>query len=226
MAPKPAIPAKLTDELLAHKTLGLRVAIVDAPELALRLLAFTLAAAFIGEASASCLSIRVDNAEVARSISRAQSKARDEIAAIETAWRSRLPVNPEELWASIQTMAPSHLFELVAVAIASGIDLRRVGPLSGMEARQELGETLCAAAGLDMSKYWQASIDSYFAHIRKDAIVEAIVEVSPHLDRAALGKAAKKEVLARAKKAFKRVNWLPPVLRTGARTEAPAISAK
>jgi ParB family transcriptional regulator, chromosome partitioning protein len=93
-SPKPAVPAKLLDELLADKTLGLRVAMVDNPVLALRLVAFSLAAAFLGDASASCLAISVDQVDMPAP-SRAENKAADEFAEIYSVWRSRLPANGE-----------------------------------------------------------------------------------------------------------------------------------
>ncbi len=223
---KPALPAKLMDELLAHKTLGLRVAIVDTPQLALRLVAFSLAASFVGDAWASCLSIKVDYIDVGRSITRAETKAAEEFEEIASAWRSRLPANPEELWSYVASMDELILLELIAVTIAFGIDLRRVGPLSGMEARQTLGHTLCERAGLDMSKYWKASNANYFEHVRKDAVVEALMEVSPKLDRVALDKAPKKEVLSRAKRAFKGSSWLPGVLRSTAPADAMQVAAE
>ncbi|MGE0531901.1 MAG: ParB/RepB/Spo0J family partition protein [Hyphomonadaceae bacterium] len=225
-APKPAVPAKLLDELLAHKTLGLRVAIIDSPALALRLVTFSLAASFMGDASASCLAIAVDHVDVGRSITRAESKAAEEFAEIGAVWRSRLPANPEELWAYVSSMDEPMLLELIAVTIAAGIDLRRVGPLSGVEARHALGQTLCDRAGLDMTKYWKASVESYFEHVRKDAVVEALMEANPKLDRAALEKAPKKELLTRAKRAFKQGPWLPSPLRTSAAAAPLAIAAE
>jgi ParB family chromosome partitioning protein len=223
---KPAIPAKLLDELLAHKTLGLRVAIVDSPDLALRLVAFSLAAAFVGDASASCLAISVDHIDVGRSITRAESKAADEFAEIGSVWRSRLPTNAEELWAYVGSMDEPMLLELMAVTIASSVDLRRVGPLSGMEARQTLGQTLCDRAGLDMTRYWKASVDNYFEHVRKGAAIDALMEVNPKLDRAALEKAPKKEVLTRAKRTFKQSAWLPSPLRTTTEAAPLAVAAE
>jgi ParB family chromosome partitioning protein len=219
------VPAKLLEELLAHKSLGLRVAIVDAPDLALRLVGFSLAAAFIGDASASCLSIKVEDVDVARSITRAQSKAGDAFAAIASAWRTRLPNDPAALWRYIAALEQKLLLELIAVATASGIDLRRNGPLSGMEARQALGQSLCDAAGLDMTRYWTASIDSYFAHIRKDATIDALMEVAPKLERAVLAKASKQEVLVRAKRSFKKGAWLPVPLRTAPQSATLPIAA-
>ena len=180
----------------------------------------------MGDASASCLAISVDHVDVGRSITRAENKAADEFAEIGSVWRSRLPINPEELWGYISSMDEPMLLELIAVTIAAGIDLRRVGPMSGMESRQSLGQTLCDLAGLDMTKYWKPSVESYFEHVRKDAVVEALIEVNPKLDRAALEKAPKKEVLTRAKRTFKQSPWLPSPLRTSPAAAPLAIAAE
>jgi ParB family chromosome partitioning protein len=223
---RPSVPAKLLEELLAHKTLGLRVAIVDTPELALRLIAFSLASSFIGNSSASCLAISVDHVDVARSITRAETKANDEFAEIASAWRSRVPTDPEALWAYIVSMEQPMLLELMAVTTAVGIDLRRPGAFSAMQDREALGQKLCDGARLDMTKYWSASIDSYFDHVRKDTVIDALMEVTPKLDRIALDKAPKKEVLARAKRTFKKSTWLPSPLRSAAPQRPMAIAAE
>jgi ParB family chromosome partitioning protein len=98
--------------------------------------------------------------------------------------------------------------------------------MSGMESRQSLGQTLCDLAGLDMTKYWKPSVESYFEHVRKDAVVEALMEVNPKLDRATLEKAPKKEVLTRAKRTFKQSPWLPSPLRTLTAAAPLAIAAE
>lgn len=213
---KPTIPAKLVEELLAHKTLGLRTAIVDAPDLAIRLLAFSLASAFIGEPWSTCLAVKVESADVSKSITRTDSKAADELKELQSIWRSRLPTNAADLWTYIASMDQRIVLELIAVLVVDGIDLRRSGPLTGLETRQALGQSLCDATRLDMTKYWTASLRSYFDHVRKDALIDALIEANPGLDRAALTKAPRKELLARAKRSFKSSNWLPPVLRTSA----------
>jgi len=98
--------------------------------------------------------------------------------------------------------------------------------MAGMEARQALGQTLCDRSGLDMTKYWKPSVESYFEHVRKDAVVEALMEVNPKLDRAALEKAPKKEVLTRVKRTFKQSAWLPLPLRTTTEATPLAVAAE
>jgi len=67
-----------------------------------------------------------------------------------------------------------------------------------------------------MSKFWSVTPESYFDHVPKDVIIDAIKELNPALDRAKLDKAPKKEVLDRAKRLFKDSVWLPELLRVGA----------
>ena len=213
-AEKSRIPAKLIDELLAHKTLALRVAITEKPDLALRLVVFTLASRIVDQDSTSCLSIAVDGVDISRSITRSQSKAPETLESIVYGWKNRLPADPAALWAFVSSADQDTLLALLALTIAPGIDLRRSGPLAGMDARLSLGEQIAELAELDMSAWWSASNESYFEHVRKDVLIDAIKEVQPTLDRSKLEKASKAELLARAKKAFKKTAWLPEELRS------------
>jgi plasmid stability protein len=81
--------------------------------------------------------------------------------------------------------------------------------------RTHISDAVVAAAELDMAKWWTATPQSFFEHVRKTVIIEAIMEVNPKLDRAALDQAPKKEVLARAKRTFKNSKGLPAPLRGG-----------
>lgn len=225
-AARPRLPAKFVDELLAHKTLGLRVAITSKPDLALRLVAFTLAVPVVNLHAASCLDIVVREENVAKSITRSESEAPNASGAILDGLRRRLPSDPMTLWQFVSEADHGTLLEIIAIAIAPGIDLRRNGPWSGMDVRMSLGDALCEAAGLDMSAWWTASPQSYFEHVRKDVIVDAMKEVNPALDRGKLDKMSKKEVLTRAKKLFKGGGWLPEQFRSvAAAAPAPAPEA-
>jgi len=77
-SPPPAtrLSAKLVDELRAHKTLALRAELVERPDAALRILVFTLAERFVGGFSASPLDLRVEDADVARSLTQIRRSQR------------------------------------------------------------------------------------------------------------------------------------------------------
>lgn len=127
--------------------------------------------------------------DVARLITRSESPAVQALAKLAEASRERLPAGVDALCAFIAEADQQTLLELLAVLVASAIELRP-GRADGVV------EAICEAASLDMSKYWSATVESYF----KDVIVDAIKELNPALDRSKLDKAPKKEVLTRVQR--------------------------
>lgn len=213
-APRPRLPAKLVDELMAHKTLALRTEVATKPDLALRLLVLALASNALQE-TVSLVRVRIDEVDVSRQITRAESPAPQALAQLGKTWRERLPSGSDALWAFIAEAGQQTLLDLLAVLVAPAIELR--------PSRAEgLVDAICNAAGLDMSKYWSATPQSYFEHVRRDVIIDAIKEVNPTLDRSKLDKASKNEALHRAKAVFKGSNWLPEPLRAKASSAPPA----
>lgn len=216
---KSRLPAKLVDELMAHKTLALRAELATQPDLALRIVVFALTAEAVSDQGPlSLVRVRIDEADVSKLMIRSESKASSHYAGLLDAWRERLPADTAALWAFIASADLSTLLDLLAVLAAPAIELR-----TGRG--EHIAELLCQAAKLDMAKWWSATTDSFFAHVRKDVVVDAILEVSPTLDRGKLDKASKKEVLSRVKKTFKGRDWLPPPLRAASRTAPPSEPA-
>lgn len=207
--PTSGLSTKLLGELMAHKTLALRAAVATKPDLALRLLVLALASNALHQFSTcSLLRVRIDEADVSRQITRCESAAPQALAKIATSWRERLPAGSDALWTFIAEAEIDTLLELLAVFVAPAIELSPPGRAA------DVTDAICTAAGLDMSQYWRATPESYFKHVRKDAIIDAIKELNPALDRTKLDKAPKKEVLDRAKRLFKGSTWLPAPLRT------------
>lgn len=215
------LPAKLVDELMAHKTLALRAELASQPDLALRCVVFALAANAMGTSgSLSLIRVRVEEADVARSIQRSDSPAPAAYSVLLDAWRERLPGDAEALWRFISDASTPMLLDLLAVLVAPAIELK-----AGRA--EALSDALGAAAGLDMRKWWTATVDGFFDHVRKDVVIAAIAEATPSVDRAKLDKATKKDVLARVKRAFKGKAWLPLPLRANAQhvAEPAAVAA-
>lgn len=215
-SPKSRLPAKLVDELMAHKTLALRAELATQPDLALRMVVFALAAeAASDQGPLSMVRIRIDATDVSKLTIRADSKASAHYDRLLDAWRERLPADTAALWAFIASADTSTLLDLLALFTVPAIELR-----AGRG--EHIADLLCQAAHLDMNKWWSATTASYFDHVRKDVVIDAIMEVSPTLDRAKLDKASKKDVLSRIKKTFKGKAWLPEPLRGTAPSAPPA----
>lgn len=225
VSPPPTVrlSAKLTEELQAHKTLALRAELSEKPDTALRILVFTLSEHFVGGFTTSPLDLRIEEEEVARSITRSESNASEAYEKIAAAWRDRLPGEREDLWRFVADAEQQTLLELLAVMIAPGLDLRADARMSGAAVQIRIGDLFAEAVGLDMSRWWTVSADSYFSHVKRDVIVDAMRELKPALDRSKLEKAPKAELVARAKRMFKGAAWLPEPLRIHAVTaEAPS----
>ncbi len=215
-APPPVmrLSAKLVDELQAHKTLALRAELVERPDAALRILVFTLAEKFVSGLAASPLDLRVQEEDVARSITRSESKAPEVYETVATSWRDRLPTGQEDLWRFIAEAEQPTLLDFLAVLIAPGLDLRMDTRASGHDAQARIGDLFAECVGLNMSRWWTASADSYFAHVKRDVILDAIREHKPGLVLPKLEKASKAELVSRTKRIFKGSTWLPEPLRT------------
>lgn len=214
----PGLPAKLAEELIAHKTLATRIELTRQPVLALQLLVFSLAEpiASVTNSGPTCLHLKVEARDVERALVRAESKASAEYEKALEALRDHLPADGEALWTFITQLETETLIEMLAVLVAPGFDLHAIG-----RSRSRVGDLVVQAASLDMNAWWKATPTSYFEHVRKDFVIEALVEAQPALDRAKLDKAPKSELVARCKKAFKRSTWLPAILRTDAKPAEP-----
>lgn len=212
-SPRPRLPAKLVEELMAHKTLALRAELATQPALALRVVVFALAGqATSDQGPLSMVRVRIDETDVSKLTTRAESKASAHYDSLRDSWRDRLPADPAALWAFIASADTPSLLDILAVFAASAIELR-----AGRG--EHIGNLLCQAAHLDMTKWWSATTESYFEHVRKDVVIDAMMEAGPSIDRVLLENASKKDVLSRVKKAFKGKAWLPEPLRVTA-TEA------
>lgn len=225
---RPAIPAKLMEELMAHKSWGLRLAFASDPELALRALVFTLAGVLIEQpVRATCLDVRIGETDLSRSLVHWASEGPSRYAALVSRWRKALPGDDAALWAHVAAMELPALLELLAVLIAPGVDLRS-GQRHHDVGRTFSGEAFAEAAGLDMSTHWSATVESYFAHVRRDVVLDAMREAKPGSVGAKLEKASKKDVLAKAERVFKGSRWLPEPLRVAVPTRdaVEAIAAE
>ncbi|KAF0177871.1 MAG: chromosome partitioning protein ParB family [Caulobacteraceae bacterium] len=191
------LPRKLVDELMAHKTLALRAEVAARPDLALRLTVLALASNAFGNdyASFSLVRLKADEIDIARQISRCETKAPEAYATLLNAWKERLASDTDDLWAFVSDADTDKLLELLAILVAPAIELQP-------GRAPDVTDAICEAEGLDMNQYWQATPASFFDHVRRDVLLEAIREFKPTALNAKLEKASKKEVVARAKRIF------------------------
>ena len=206
---------KLVAELTAHRTLALRDALGDAPDLALTALVHALAAAtfFPHSGAVSCIKVSahsqylgghapgIDEAPLAHHL-----QARHE------RFAAQMPENPDDLWAYLRDMEPVQQLALLAHCVSLTVDAVKVP--KRMDAAEAHADRLFQALDYDMASVWTPTAANYLGRVSKERILEAVREgVSKEAaeNLATMKKAAMAEA---AEQRLKDRRWLPPVLRT------------
>lgn len=211
-----ALPDTLMAELTAHRTMALRNALGQQPDIALKAVVHRLAGAtfYPNDDRTSCLNIAGQSAYLTRYASGIEdSEAARQIAARHAAWSQRMPEDSSGLWAFILGLTQEECLALLAVCASVTVDAVATAHRTN---NTSLGhaDQLALAVQLDMREQWTPTAQGYFARVSKDRILEAVREaVSPQAAEniASLKKAAMAES---AERRIEGKGWLPSVLRT------------
>lgn len=223
----PALSAELDTELSAHRTAALRVEIMRQPDLALRVLAHSLAmATFYGGYYPTVARIAHPYAASygigAGSI--ADSPARLEIKAMEDEQQAKLPRDHAELWAWLQDQDVPTIHALLAVCIGRVAEAQGGDWTEGTAGARHVSALAAQRAGLDMREWWTATRESYLSRVTKAGILAAVREGAGE-DAARRIEGMKKDAMAEnAEALLAGKGWLPARLRVPGGAEAPEPS--
>jgi ParB family chromosome partitioning protein len=222
--PGKPISDSLTRDLSAHRTLALRVALGERPDLALIALTHTLTAQlFYSYAEAGCLEVRptvtplgshADGIEDTPLAAKA-NEARE-------AWAERMPRDVADLWGFIVALEDAQRVALLAHCASRTVNALRL-PWDRKPRTLQTADRLATALALDMAKDWTPTVDSYLGRVTKAHILEAVAEgVSEDAARHIADK-KKPEMAEAAEQRLAGSGWLPAALRTPkAEAEQPA----
>ena len=222
--PGKPISDSLTRDLSAHRTLALRVALGERPDLALIALTHTLTAQlFYSYAEAGCLEVRptvtplgshADGIEDTPLAAKA-NEARE-------AWAERMPRDVADLWGFIVGLDDEKRLALLAHCASRTVNALRL-PWDRKPRTLQTADRLAGALALDMAKDWTPTVDSYLGRVTKVHILEAVAEgVSEDAARHIADK-KKPEMAEAAEQRLAGSGWLPAALRTPkAEAEQPA----
>lgn len=219
----PALSAEVDHELSAHRTAALRVEIMRQPDLALRVLAHSLATAtfyggYFPTVSRIAHSYGASYGMGGSSI--ADSPARLEIKAAEDQQQAKLPSDHAELWAWLLDQDVPAIHGLLAVCIGRTAEAQGGDWTEEADARHVSAQA-AQRAGLDMREWWTATRESYLSRITKAGILAAVREGAGE-DAARRIEDMKKEPMAEnAEALLAGKGWLPARLRVPA-AEEPA----
>ena len=213
--PGKPISDSLTRDLSAHRTLALRVALGERPDLALIALTHTLTAQlFYSYTEAGCLEVRptvtplashADGIEDTPLAARA-NEARE-------AWAERMPRDVADLWAFIVGLDDEKRLALLAHCASRTVNALRL-PWERKPRSLQTADRLASALALDVAKDWTPAVDSYLGRVTKAHIVEAVTEGVSEDAARRIADMKKPDMAQAAEQLLAGTGWLPAILRT------------
>jgi ParB family chromosome partitioning protein len=221
------ISDRLMTELTAHRTLGLRRALGEQPQVAFHaaLHALTLKV-FYHYGSDSCLELDLKSVSFGpQAPGLNDSASAESIRARHQNWAKALPKESTDLWDVLQewdgdsqAMLFAHVVSLSVNAVHEAWN-RRPRALAHADRLAEAVELNMATAG------WRPTVDNFFGRVTKARILQAVTEAKgqPTADR--IEHLKKGDMATEADALLADTAWLPEPLRTPKRSASPAPSA-
>jgi ParB family chromosome partitioning protein len=212
---KPLSDALIRD-LTAHRTLGLRLALGEQPDVALIATIHAMVAQTFYHQDVSCLDIRPNSPALAgHSEGIEDTAAAKALADRHDRWAAQLPKSPSDLWSFVAEIDHDSRMALFAHCAALTVFAVKV-PWEKKPRAWATADTIATVVGLDMTAHWSPTVRSYFGRVTKDGIMSAVREAvgAEAAERIA---GMKKEAMAvTAEQLLAETGWLPEVMRTRA----------
>lgn len=216
----------LIRDLTAHRTLGLRLALGEQPDMALIAVthAFT-AQTFYRGAEAHCLDIHPTSAPLGGHADgiedTAESKA---LADRHAAWAADMPRNVTDLWGFIAALDQASLMALFAHCASLTVNAV-VQPWEKKPRAQETASKLAYAVNLDMTAHWTPTVRTYLGRVTKAHILAAVREAVGDEAADRIANMKKQAMAEAAEQLLAGTGWLPSLMRTPERSWVAAEQA-
>jgi ParB family chromosome partitioning protein len=206
----------LVRDLTAHRTLALRLALGENPDVALLAVIHALVAQTFhrGHDLGTCLDLQATSAPLASHADGIEdSPAAARLAERHGVWAQRVPRDPAELWTFVTGL--DHDSRATLFAHCAALTVMAVRLPWDRRPRTEAGvDTLATALDLDLSATWQPTVRSYFGRVPKPRVLEAVREAVGEEAAARLDGMKKQPMAETAEQLVAGTGWLPLVLRT------------
>ena len=206
-----ALPARMVEELTAHRTAALRVELAHNPDIALAATVHALALATLYRDSGhSCLALTASSEPLERHThATADSPAHQALAELGEQWGERLPENADALFGWCVAQQQDTLLDLLAYVSALTINAVETRP----HARGGPADALAEALALDMRKWWTPTPEGFYERLPKATLAEAVREAKVPPLGVSLVAVKKTEAARLAARALTGSGWLPEPLR-------------
>ncbi|MFU3884492.1 ParB N-terminal domain-containing protein [Pseudomonas aeruginosa] len=217
-AKAPAMSDRLAQRLSAHRTAALQIEVARHPQAALAALVHgmvqtVLQASHYGHDLPLGVRLTVQDRLGGMAPDWPESSAAVALRELQQAWGGKLPEDSAELFAALLVMEQGELVKLLAVCVASTVDV-----VTPRATPRQPGAELAQAVGLDMAAWWHPTAEGYFRHVPKAAILQAVGEYAPeHVTR--LAKLKKADIASEAERLADGTGWMPAIFKA----EGPAV---
>ncbi|EAQ33395.1 ParB-like nuclease [Nitrobacter sp. Nb-311A] len=205
----------LVRDLTAHRTLGLRLALGEQPDMALIAVTHAFAAqAFYRGVDAHCLDIRPISSPLGGHADGIEDTAAAKALADRHAgWAADMPRDVAGLWGFIAGLDQASVMALFAHCASQTVNAVKQ-PWERKPRAHETVDRLATAVALDMTAHWAPTARTYFGRVTKAHILAAVREAVS--DEAAdwIASMKKQPMAEAAEQLLAGTGWLPPLLRT------------
>jgi ParB family chromosome partitioning protein len=211
----PALSDRLVEDLTAQRTAAMRTVLAGNADVALAAVVHALALPiFFPHEDESCLGIDLDSAELRGSAEGIEdSPAAVKLAGRHQFWSRHLPETAAGLWDWLLSQDTATRLDLLAYCAGCSINAVKKRHERDDADRLHHADRLALALGLDMTQWWQPTAQSYFRHVPKLRILEAVTDAVTPEAAANLAKLKKDALAAEAERRLVNTGWLPTILR-------------
>ena len=206
----------LVRDLSAHRTLGLRLALGEQPDMALTAVTHALAAqTFYRGVDAHCLEIRPSSPHLGgHADGIADTAAAKALEDRHAGWASDMPRDVTDLWGFIAGLDQASVMALFAHCASLTVNALKLSWENKPRAYRTT-DRLATAVVLDMTAHWTPTVPAYLGRVTKAHILAAVREAVGDEAAERIAGLKKQPMAEAAEQLLAGTGWLPPLLRTG-----------
>jgi len=207
----------LVRDLTAHRTLALRLALGEQPDMALVAVVHALAAQtfYRGGGEAHCLEIRpTSNYLAAHADGIEDTAAAKMLADRHAGWAADMPRDVADLWGFVAGLDHASLMALLAHCASLTVNAVKLPWEQNKRRAHETADKLATAVTLDMTAHWTPTVRAYLGRVTKAHILAAVREALGDEAAARIAGLKKQAMAETAEQLLDGTGWLPSVLRT------------
>lgn len=211
-----ALSDVLTRDLTAHRTLGLRLALGEQPDVAMLAAVHALVARTFYRQEVSCVDVRPVSASLAAHAEGIEdTDAAKALADRHGRWAGLLPQAPSDLWRFIAELDHDSRMALFAHCLALTMFAVRA-PWEQKPLAWATADTIATVLDLDMNRYWKPTARSYFGRVSKENILAAVCEAVGPEAAERIASSKKAAMAEAAEQLLAGTGWLPRLMKPSA----------